>query len=389
MKKSLRAQFDLLKKDPRYGWRSEEFLAAEKRKLMLAIGADPDAPLRTYTWRDYLEFYRATLMPKMVRTFGTAMAGIALVFGGWLTTTHAASRSLPGDPLYGLKLITEQAQLRMSSLEQRAVLHTEFAERRLQEAVALQATGVATAQPDVLLAFAAFRQEINSANNDLQELRSTGNGAAAATAGIVEQRLNALDTVLDETVAVSNNTEVTTEVQVAKDASREVQSTAVSVIVDDHEAQQTEASQRELKEMFLREYGNVEARQQFDLHRIEVVRNAMTTQAERLAGQVLPTQADLDAIDAAVVGVGERIGDAMDAFALGGYRSAFDLLRSLDGELLQAESRLAQIEFTIINALSTPVEEQTPESGDTTEPEPNTTPPATGETEGVTGNPEL
>lgn len=340
---------------------------------MVAIGGNPDAPVREYGVRDYVEYYQAILLPKAARTFGAAVASVALLLGGWLTTVQAASRSLPGDPLYGIKIITEQAQLRIASLEERAILHTEFAERRLQEAVVLEASGNdATA----LEAITAFRAEVASANTTLQELQTTKNGAAATTASAVEERLGALDSVLDQTVAVAS-AEVSTEAQAAKDASREVQSTAVSVVVDDHEEEGGEQSQREISAMFLREYGDVQARQEFDMHRVQVVRTAMQSNAAKLEGVTLPTDADLDVMEKAITGVGERIGDAMDNFALGGYRTAFELLRSLDGELLLMESRLAQAEVAITTALAAPVvREEEPaiiieEGSETSEPVPS------------------
>lgn len=319
---------------------------------MTAIGADPLAQPRVYGWREYLSFYKETLLPRTMRTLGTATAAVAVVLGGWLTTVHAATHSLPGDPLYGLKLITEQAQLRLASLEERAILHTEFAERRLHEAVALQEQGVDPATNGVRDVFAALKQEMASASDNLQELQVSGNGAAAETASIVEARLGALDTVLDHTVAVSTSVEISTEVQQAKDVSREVQSTAVGVIVEDHEEAETKQSKRELSDMFMREYGNVQARQEFNLHRVEVLGNAIRLHAALFVDTELPSEDDLATMALAIADVGERIGDAMDNFAIGGYRSAFDTLHSLDGELLLMEARLAQAEITVTNVLS-------------------------------------
>lgn len=336
------------------------FHAAERRKLMEAIGGDPDAPARAYTWSEYGEYYRYLYGPKFVRTFSGAVAGVVLLLGGWLTTVDAASKSLPGDPLYGLKIITEQAQLRIASLEQRAVLHTEFAERRLNEAVALQQED--DASPAVVRqAMQAFKEEVVSASADLQELQQNANTNTVATATVVEEKLDQLDTVLDKAVAAAD-AEISTDVQEAKDVSREVQSSAVSVIVDDHEAQETDRSQRELKELFLRDFGDIQARQSFDLHRIEVVRNAMRIHAAKLEGVDLPSEDELAEFDRLVGDIDDQLSEAMNAFAIGAFRQAFDTLHELDSDLLAFEAELAGVEVAITTTLTTPVEETTTET---------------------------
>ncbi|MFA5129301.1 MAG: DUF5667 domain-containing protein [Patescibacteria group bacterium] len=62
------------------------------------------------------------------------MAVIAVIFGGSFVSVRAAERSLPGDALYSLKLVTEQAQLALESSKTGKVkLKVEFAKRRIGE----------------------------------------------------------------------------------------------------------------------------------------------------------------------------------------------------------------------------------------------------------------
>lgn len=357
MKNDIVAQLKILQRHPRFGARSPEFLAEQRRALMLAIGNNPDAPQRAYGWRDYIAYYREMAGPRFVRNLGGAAAVIAVLMGGWLTTVSAASRSLPGDPLYGLKIVSEQAQLRLASLEQRAILHTEFAERRLYEAAALQDGDTASTEV-VLQAVEAFKNEVSSANDDLQALQSSASPSAAATASAVEVKLNQLDAVLDKAVAAVND-EISTEVQEAKDVSREVQSVAVSVIVDDHAAQETVQSQRELKDLFLREYGDVQARQTFDLHRVDVLETAIAANKERLNDAAVLSSDDLRAMRVAIDGIGNDIAATMNSFALGAYRDAFDVLHALDEQLIDIEVTLAASEIAITEAMAAPTNETT------------------------------
>jgi hypothetical protein len=68
-------------------------------------------------------------------------AGLALVAGG-LTAAAASNSSLPGDPLYGVKLTIEKAQLATTfDASARAQLQLQFADVRLDEAQRLFAAG--------------------------------------------------------------------------------------------------------------------------------------------------------------------------------------------------------------------------------------------------------
>ena len=68
----------------------------------------------------------------------TALAVIAILFGAVVGTTQAAAGSLPGQPLYGVKLATEQIRLALTSQPaSRAAVQQSLAEERLDEIVAL------------------------------------------------------------------------------------------------------------------------------------------------------------------------------------------------------------------------------------------------------------
>ncbi len=353
-----------LKDDPNFGGRSLVVRAEQKAKIMAAIGHDVNAAPVPYTIFDYLTYYRATMMPVAIRSFGAVAAVFAIFIGGWMTTVNAASKSLPGDALYGFKIITEQVQLRLASLEERAVLHTEFAANRLEEAVTLQKNGSPSGDSNVQDAFDAFTREVASASTDLQTLKENGSADAVATAGQVEQKLATLDTVLDESVAAAPDAFATVAVQEAQDASRETQTTAVAVVVDTHEETESAQTANALREMFMRELGTLTARQTFDLHRIAVLRNAIHANDERLAAAMLPTSAELGILERDIKTAAVHISDATTLYNVNDYRGAFATLRSVDGDLQQTETRMAQAEIAITQSFTPPAVVTSPSAPD-------------------------
>jgi hypothetical protein len=344
-----------LKHDARFTTRSADFRVSQEAALLSAIGArntSVAAAPATYSFADYLSYFKATQIPTLTKSFAGALAVIALLFGGSLGTVNAAGNSLPGDALYGFKLVTEQVQLRFASLQGRAVLHTEFAGRRLAEASALQQ--VAPNNPEqstnVKAAVNAFKQEIASANADLQQLAKSGDASALQTASTVAAQITAFNTSL--TAAATDNSEdasVKIEVADAKDVTRETQTTAVAVVVETHEADATTTSTRDMSNLFQQQLGDLRGRQTFDLHRITVVQAAIAKMADQLAGVTVPSNDDFKATTYSIKKVDAAITNAMNLFAQSAFRAAFDQLHSVDSELLQVEAKLAEVENLIVN----------------------------------------
>jgi Domain of unknown function (DUF5667) len=103
------------------------------RNRMLAAAAERR---RAQRWNPFGRLPRPVL-----RLAATAALGAAVVAGG-VTAAAASAASLPGDPLYGVKLGVEQAQLALSfNAESRARLQLQFADVRLDEAQKLFAAG--------------------------------------------------------------------------------------------------------------------------------------------------------------------------------------------------------------------------------------------------------
>ncbi|MFN2166547.1 MAG: DUF5667 domain-containing protein, partial [Anaerolineae bacterium] len=77
-----------------------------------------------------------------VMKLGTALLALVLVVGLTFGASQAAAGSLPGEPLYGLKLAVEETRLALTSdLEAQAALNLVLAEERLDEVTALLEQG--------------------------------------------------------------------------------------------------------------------------------------------------------------------------------------------------------------------------------------------------------
>lgn len=103
------------------------------RNRMLAAAADRR---RIQRWNPFGALPR----PAARLAFAGALAAAVLI--GGLTSAAASGNSLPGDPLYPIKLGVERAQLAITfDAVARARLHAQFAEVRLSEAKRLIAAG--------------------------------------------------------------------------------------------------------------------------------------------------------------------------------------------------------------------------------------------------------
>lgn len=337
-------QLKSLKNNPRAGALSLSEHEAAKSRLLSRISAD--APVRQES-KSYVSWYVSSFISKPV-TVGVAAVTL---FAGSLSTVSAASSSLPGDTLYSVKRITEQAQLKLASLDRRAVLHTEFAERRLREAVELRSSDPTNSGHQVLAkaAMVEYASELSQASADLKNLQnSVGSSTALAVVTDVQNKIESMKAVIDATAATNSTADAGTETVEAKQAVKEAQAVATTVAMDVHEEQATEKSGIELKALFTKELGNIEARQTFDEHRLETISKAVLGVEMFKGVEGVPTSDDLKRMNYVVKQTRLQIPEAMNNFAAGGYRSAFATLQGIDQELLTLEARTAEIEILIM-----------------------------------------
>ncbi|MCR4311799.1 MAG: DUF5667 domain-containing protein [Candidatus Uhrbacteria bacterium] len=349
-------QLKALRNDSQAGAASQSEHLVAKAKLLASIGhesSEAEAPVTSSPV--YVRWYVRNLIS---RPIAIGVSGFVLMTSGWLTTVSAAADSLPGDPLYSIKLVTERAQIQLASLDRKAVLHTEFAERRLKEVSALQNQKAVDINPTLVrVAVDAYKQELASANANLVELQGNDEQATVETAGLVQQRMSALEVTIG-TVVNDSVTPTTPEVLEVQESTREASDAAVDVAVEATERadiDQTESagqSKLQLEEVFHRELGALQARQSFDLHRGDVIKATVALQRNLLQGVDLPSGDELSRLRRDIDQATETVPDAFDAFAAGSFRVAFDLLHEADIDLLELEAQLAAIEIQLTSAIS-------------------------------------
>lgn len=308
------------------------------------------------------------LQSLIYKPVAAAAASLVFVAGGWLTTS-AAQSSLPGDTLYNVKLITERAQLQIASLDRRAVLHTEFAGRRLEEVAALQKA--AQQQPRraqyIPETVTAYQREIASATTDLQTLQNTNQSQALSTAATVLDQVTLLTRNAEEISAggespepvVQEPAEETGTVNTQEVAEQVTQTTesianaATDVAINVHEAAPSPESALEMKKVFRTLFGEIQTRQALILHRITVIEDIALEKKDILAqaGVVLPEKKQFTAMERVMEEMDKDLPSLMDNFAAGGVRTALDALRAMDAELKDMEKFLALVEEEITRAL--------------------------------------
>jgi len=280
---------------------------------------------------------------------------------GLMTTVQAAQQSVPGDSLYTVKLINEQAQLQLASLDRKAVLHTEFASNRLDEVTKLQSDSTNNNSDLVTKTMNAYTSEVASANKNLQELQVSGNTATIATASQVQQNLASLNSSITATVTASSSPEESAAVTSAQTTTQTVQDNSVAVAVQAHQDITTEQSTADLNAMFTTQFTAISTRKTFDLHRIAMIRIALTANAATLGPLAIMTELDLSRLERSINIAVADVAPSSDQFHSGDYRGAFDVLKHSSSLLRGIESTIADAETAItaalMNAPSLPVTE--------------------------------
>lgn len=291
-------------------------------------------------------------------------AAVVFLAGGWMTTS-AAQSSLPGDTLYNVKRIAERAQLQVASLDRRAVLHTEFAGRRLEEVAALQRA--ATQEPAraqyISETVTAYQEEIASATSDLQTLQIQNQEQALTTAASVLEQVAVLNDSANAIVGTSSATQSSAEggegveenvAEQVAETTEAIENVATGVAINAHEASPSEESRREMENLFRGLLGSIEARRAMILHRIGNIEELSVTQKAVLgqAGVILPKKTAFNEMERVVENMESELPTIMDNFAAGGYRSAIESLQEMDEALSNIESTLTQIEESITTALT-------------------------------------
>lgn len=132
----------------------------------------------------------------------TAIVGV--VFGGSFASVRAAERSLPGDMLYPVKLVTEQTRLAFEkSKTEKVKLKVEFTRRRAEELKTVFEKDLSDKPKRIAIAADLLKQDFNTLKEQLVDAKQTvGKGNDSKEIRNVVETVKEVDRNVVETVQV-------------------------------------------------------------------------------------------------------------------------------------------------------------------------------------------
>lgn len=338
MSKDLIHNLRRLKSSPEAGAVDIETQSRIRESVMEAIQHTSDR--EEYSFQDHLAYFRWMFGDMVSRPLVVTASAFVLLFGGWMGSVNAASQSLPGDALYHVKIASERMRLKFASSDQRAVLHTEFAHRRLQEALAIHSLDALDRDERYRGALDAYRAEMASATQTLQSLEATIEELKVVeVAAKLDLRMGELGTTAGQLPESESGN--------LQDTVKNATNSVVDVLVGVNEARQTSGPVEEnVQATFKKDYNLIQNRQKFNLGRIAVLQEKL----EQEGYEDLIVQDELLQIRLDVKESMNKAHEAQTLAAASGYRAAFDLLREVDRTLLALETKIAQIEVAVVEA---------------------------------------
>jgi len=180
-----------------------EWVARTRETLLMQVGNS--MPASSLSWgRAAKEWMRHVLrMPKtwlvMIRRPVLATLSIfGVVAGGSIASVSAAEKSVPGDLLFGVKLVTEQARLALTSDKtDKLKLKTEFVSRRTKEINSIASSGVSGKSQRLNEAAEIVKRDLDTVKTQLTEVSTQASPKQAAEAAkLIDQKSSELVTAL-------------------------------------------------------------------------------------------------------------------------------------------------------------------------------------------------
>ena len=342
------------KDDPRLGAMTEEEIQAGKRKLLFAIGGNPNLPAPKYGFQEYAQYGMHLFRENMVRPLAIGFAALAVLLGGWTGMVGASFDSVPGDVLYPVKIANEKAQFSLAfSNERKAKLRVEFASNRLEEAVSLALSTEPEKESQVKGAIENFTREIEAVSQQIEELKESDLHTAAELAKIVESKVDEYEGVIEQ-----NENELAegekTEMAVALEAVEDADSQVVDVMVENQEVNQGEEAAEDLQKKFQKNYTEINDRVNLSVGRLASIEDILL---EYVLENEFDYSAQVNQAEATLKDIKPQLHNAMNILAVGGYRGAFDLVREIFSQLDQVELEIATIEIDITAQVSAIIQE--------------------------------
>ncbi len=240
--KELQKILSAVKSERRGGAPHEAWVKQNRDILMMQVRNTTDQSAKE-AFGGYMRHFFNIFVPTeslalAARGIGIFMLVIGTVFGGGLISAQAYRDSAPGQTFYGMKLAIERAQLLLApNDEYRARLHTDIADRRLDE-IAKLAEGPAADQELVASVLEAFGEEVLALQAGMEKLRAADPAGVVETAKLTERKMAVYQNVLRQ-AAGSLPAALQPDVARTRDLLDGVTIAAMAVIVEKHLAGDT------------------------------------------------------------------------------------------------------------------------------------------------------
>jgi len=175
MRNPIVEQLKSLKHERAGGSPDAQWLVSAKETLMMQIGNTVGAERRT-GFRAFAESLRVFFPENLARAMVVPMAVLLLVVGtgfGSSAIVMAAHDTLPGHPLYNVKLAAESFSLRLASGPDRTERRVEIAGRRLNEMARLSSSADFDKEAKIERVASLFADEMNAVRKDLADLQDS------------------------------------------------------------------------------------------------------------------------------------------------------------------------------------------------------------------------
>lgn len=185
-------------------------------------------------------FFPAEGFAMAARAAGVFLLVVGTVLGGGLASAELYSGAVPGQLAYKMKIAVEKAQLALAPNDDyKTRLHTEFADRRLDEASTLAEEDAAhqALVPGVLV---AFNREVAALSGGLEALKTSDPEGVAEAAKLMERKMAVYQSILRKTSSTLPPS-LQQQVAVSRDLVDDVTIKAIAVIVEKHLAGSSDA----------------------------------------------------------------------------------------------------------------------------------------------------
>jgi ElaB/YqjD/DUF883 family membrane-anchored ribosome-binding protein len=205
----------------------------ETRALLLEkISASTPEPVTSA--QEVIKLPRVGFFPKFMFAMRPVMVIVMLCgFGafGYFGSIGAVASALPGDMLYGIKNITEQAQLTFATSDDaRALLHAEFASRRASEVAALAEAGSGASEQNMNEAVTNLADEMKNVSTTMQAVKSDYGSGAVTIAKAVDRQAAEVRAILGKTKGMLAPASQQ-QIQSVEDLADDISLQAVAVLV--------------------------------------------------------------------------------------------------------------------------------------------------------------